>query len=252
MESAGVSIEPIATSPPQSLYTMDFLRPVDTTGSEIQLSVPPTVVLPMDTSANGLMNAFFSYFFSSHPFVLPPIHIKSEIAKRRPSLNHLELAIQYIGSFYVNGADTNAYKAALLATLHQIQVSGPRDPFLVQSQLLCAIGLHMAGQEEDASQVLSSCIRLAKDLRMNEHLFSSLPPIIAESFRRTWWEIFVVDGLFSGVHAGYSSELEDEPLKLPLPGEESEYYAGVRCRAAIYIKFFTDISKVCSFCQSVY
>ncbi|KAF4951166.1 hypothetical protein FGADI_7656 [Fusarium gaditjirri] len=50
--------------------------------------------------------------------------------------------------------------------------------------------------------------------------------IIEESWRRTWWELYVVDALMSGVHQTNIFVLHDVPTDVGLPCEEDQYLTG--------------------------
>lgn len=160
--------------------------------------------------------------------MLLPYEHTLELLQRSP-LPHLELAIQYIGSFYVPTAPTAEYRDTLRQ--YVLQYTGPKDATLVQALLLLAVGLHIQNDDEDSARVLTPAVPLALELGLNHRDFAYLHgegnTLLEESWRRTWWELFVVDGLMSGVNQKYMMQLPGVKSTVPLPCEEAEYAPGV-------------------------
>ncbi|TKA74340.1 hypothetical protein B0A49_02935 [Cryomyces minteri] len=147
-----------------------------------------------------------------------------ELLKKK-TLPHLEAAIQYVGLCYLSTSSSEAIRDSLdHALFHQ---SLPRDGFTVQTMLLFAIALHANDEADKASQVLHSAVTMALELGMNRQDFASDNglgnPLMQESWRRTWWELYVVDGLIAAVSQSTSFELRDVTSDVPLPCEECEY-----------------------------
>jgi hypothetical protein len=199
------------------------------------LGLPPTPQLLLDTSSNGLINAFYMFFFPAHPFVLPRVQMLEMFGKSR--FPELQLAIKYIGSFYVFGSPQEICEQALNQAL--AAYSGPKDAMFVQAMVLYAIGLHMAAREPESAPVMYSAIRTALELGMNLRSYSmtngGIGTIMEECLRRTWWEIFVLDGMFSGVNLDYSIQLTNVTSDIPLPVEESDYVNGVSAVSGVRV-----------------
>jgi hypothetical protein len=51
--------------------------------------------------------------------------------------------------------------------------------------------------------------------------------VLEESWRRTWWEMYVLDGMIAGVHERSSFRLNEMPFEVLLPCEEHEFVSGV-------------------------
>jgi hypothetical protein len=173
------------------------------------------------------MSAFYVFFFPAHPFLLPRGPMLEMLQKTRNV--HLELAIQYIGSFYVPVAPTEAYQASLQQML--TQPNYPKDGTLVQSLLLLALGLHIADKRDDSATIMYSALNMAVELGMNQRSYATnnggTGTILEESWRRTWWELYVVDGMFAGVNPEYTQQLQSVATNIPLPVEEADYANGV-------------------------
>ncbi|KIW09045.1 hypothetical protein, variant [Verruconis gallopava] len=179
-----------------------------------------------DASETGLMNAFYTYFHPTHPF-LPPNHCLNLFDGWQTS--HLELAMKYIGSLYIPSARSGDYQNAIQQLVAQDAL--PMDGTKVQTLLLFAIGLHMSGFEQESAEVMRAVAKLACDLGMNRNEyavhFGQGQPLLEECWRRTWWEVFVCDGFFTGVNPmHYQLTLHGIRQEVFLPCEEDEFLSG--------------------------
>ncbi|KKA22078.1 C6 transcription factor [Rasamsonia emersonii CBS 393.64] len=111
-----------------------------------------------------------------------------------------------------------------------VRTADPRNGFTVQSMLLLAIVTHAHGREDEANQILRSAVDLALELGMDRAAFarenSMGSSLWEESWRRTYWELYIVDGLFAGLREQSTFSLYGRPSDLSLPCEEEEYHAG--------------------------
>jgi len=98
--------------------------------------------------------------------------------------------------------------------------------------LLLATGLHIENDDEDSASVLSSAVALALDLGMHyrdfAHIHGEGNTLIEESWRRTWWELFIIDGMMGGVNQKYTLQLMQVDMDVSLPCDEADYAAHVR------------------------
>lgn len=208
-----------------SLAPLDFMNGGLDVRNQLALAPNAAHELPVDSSANGLINAFYVYFHPAHPFLLP----YPQMIQHLDRFSHLALAMQYVGSFYVPVAPTNSYEEALQQRL--MQMSQSRDGTVVQAMLLYSIGLHIRNKEEESATAMYAAINMAQDLGMSQRGYASSSggngTRLEESLRRTWWELFVVDGMYAGVNPGYVLQLHVAPMNLPLPCEDVDYASGV-------------------------
>ncbi|KAK6521255.1 hypothetical protein TWF506_001479 [Arthrobotrys conoides] len=177
--------------------------------------------VPPQPTAN-LIQLYYAYFHSAHPFILPPAYlIKTAAAK----LTQLLPVMRFIGSFYAPSAPHQSFRDAADFTL--FQQNAPRNSFTVQAMLLFAIGLHADNLQERSGQVKDIAIEMALELGMNLEGFAEAAgegdPVIEESWRRTWWELYFLDGIFAGVHQRDCFRLWSVECTVPLPCEEQEY-----------------------------
>jgi hypothetical protein len=176
------------------------------------------------------MQLYYAYFHASHPFCLPAAHLIKTPAHH---LTVLLPVMRYIASFFAKLAPTEAFcreaEIALFGSVHP----PAKDAFTVQALLLFAIGLHSEGEQARSAQVKGFATDLALELGMNQKEFSERiggpgesGRVLEESWRRTWWELYFVDGLMAGVHQRDNFKLWSVECTVPLPCEELDYAAG--------------------------
>ncbi|KAI9711429.1 MAG: hypothetical protein M1812_007174 [Candelaria pacifica] len=185
-----------------------------------------TLNAEVDVAAE-FVEAYYFYSHAAHPFLMPRAHMLPILQTR--SLHHLETVMKYIGASYISQAATRSFAQGLEKELYG--GSYPQDGFMVQAMLLFAIGLDANNQQQRASQVLRDAQDLAQALGLQRREFASIngegSAALEESWRRTWWELYVVDGMFAGVHKISSSKLASVSTDVLLPCEEIDYVAGV-------------------------
>ena len=191
----------------------------------IAMAQPPVIGLP-----ERCLDAFYHYFYSGHPFVLPKEVLLTLVNDNSIELGHLVAAMRYIGSLYIDVSPARAMffdEAMRLAYLP----SCAKDGFLVQTLIMLIVGLDGSCDQERARQLLADVERIALDIGLNQRDFASTNgrgnPVIEESWRRTWWDLFVVDGMIAGVHRMTNFILFDVSADVALPCEEHQYLAGV-------------------------
>jgi hypothetical protein len=71
-------------------------------------------------------------------------------------------------------------------------------------------------------------VDMALELGMNRQEFSVNNGegcnVLEESWRRTWWELYVIDGLLAAIHQRNTFRLYNIPTDVPLPCEEVDYF----------------------------
>lgn len=188
------------------------------------LPTPPAI----NTSNTGLLAAYYVYFHPAHPFLLPKPQMLELLSTGH--FAHLNLAIQYIGSLYIPPVRRGAQEKELQNVLANADIT--RDGIMVQAMLLYSIGLHISDHEEQSAQVMQATIDLALELGMDKRDFAirngTNSAVMEESIRRTWWEVFVLDGLNAGVNSQYTLKLLGHQSSIDLPCEERDYESGVR------------------------
>jgi hypothetical protein len=173
------------------------------------------------------IEAFFYHFYPAHPFILPRANFFA-LRKEKP-VHALEAAMRYVGSFYVSQAPTVSF--GLEAERSVYHVDCPKDGFRVQAMLILAIGLDGYTHQEKALQILLNAQDIALEIGMNKREFAFIngngSAVLEESWRRTWWEMYVVDGMIAGVHQRSTFRMKELVSDVTLPCEEKEYISGV-------------------------
>jgi hypothetical protein len=105
--------------------------------------------------------------------------------------------------------------------------------------------MHMNDMERESAIVLKSAITMAYDIGLCQKEWSELSGVhhtpLEEFYRRTFWELYVVDGLFAGVNPEHSLQMADLDVKdYPLPMEDYDYNMGTVVRFFTLLPF-TDI-----------
>lgn len=199
-------------------------------------SAIPHVQPPVTTLAERCFDAFYHYFHAAHPFVLPKEYFLRLLKEgNTPGLNVVMAAIRYIGSLFLDAGPAKA--TYLEEAIRQCYLpTTTKDGFLIQALLLIIIGLDGSCQQEKARELLADCERFAIEIDLNKRQFASLHghgnPVVEESWRRTWWDLFVCDGMIAGVHRITNFLLFDIQNDVGLPCEEQQYLTGVRTSRA--------------------
>ncbi|PYH43349.1 Zn(II)2Cys6 transcription factor [Aspergillus saccharolyticus JOP 1030-1] len=172
-----------------------------------------------DITHDAMIQLYYHHFHRSHPVLLPRRALASSVAQHVPDfIPHI---MRYIGSHYTatptlkDGYYQPAY-TALTAT---------KDGFHVQGLLLLSILEHSHGREEAARRLLREAIQVAYSIGMHTQGFarenSRGYPVLEESWRRTWWELYVTEGLMAAMGSGQcevlSSGWEDSDVWLASP-----------------------------------
>lgn len=106
--------------------------------------------------------------------------------------------MQYIGSMYVPDVDSSEARAIAMGNFDP--QSMPSNGFTVQALLLAAIAVYADDKLENARVVLDGAINMAIELGMHHRTFATMEvdPVLAESWRRTYWFMYITDSGFAG------------------------------------------------------
>ncbi|KAK4456635.1 hypothetical protein QBC42DRAFT_214462 [Cladorrhinum samala] len=203
----------------------------------------PQVQPPVTTLAERCFDAFYHYFHAGHPFVLPKEFFLRLLKEgTTPNLNVVMAAMRYLGSLYVDAGPARATYLDEAIRLCYLP-STPKDGFLIQALLLIIIGLDGNCNQEKARELLADCERFAIEIDLNKREFASIHgrgnPVLEESWRRTWWDLYVCDGMIAGVHRVTNFLLFDIQADVGLPCEEQQYLTG-RIPSPAYMEDFDD------------
>ena len=175
---------------------------------------------------DGLIDLFYKYFWPAHPFIVPRL-----LLKREPFIvpNHLTKIMCFVGSHYMRGYDRDYLRVAIIAEL-----SGDLsdDVFTVQALLLFGMISFARYEESQGCEMVDRAVTLALKLNMNRKTCTKFnldgSPVLLESFFRTWWELYVVNGLMSMVSGSkLPFRLQHIASDVPLPGPDHAYSKGL-------------------------
>ncbi|KAI5460511.1 hypothetical protein BGZ63DRAFT_454775 [Mariannaea sp. PMI_226] len=137
--------------------------------------------------------------------------------------------MRWIGSLYITNRPTCL---RLFEEAHRLVYSSniAKDGFLVQAMLLLIIGLDGSRRREKVNKLLADIERISQQIGLNTRSFAALNgrgmAILEESWRRTWWDLYVVDAMIAGVHRTTNFLLYDVPVNVALPCEEDQFLSG--------------------------
>ena len=139
------------------------------------------------------------FVHKAHPFVLPRYYFNAHLEVDPTSLQYLLPVMHYIGSLYAPRSSSVDLRVAAIAKLDRAAL--PSTTFHVQALLLLAIAMYSEDDLEQARTYLYRAICMALGLGMNTQDFAIIDvatdPCLAESWRRTWWSLYITDGLIS-------------------------------------------------------
>lgn len=164
------------------------LPPLDIGQEVVALDSQKALPIGLDLRERCI-EAFYYHFYPAHPFLLP--RAKLFALRKEKNLDHLEAAMRYVGSFYVEKANTTAL--AMEAERSVYHADCIKDSFKVQAMLILVIGLDGYTYQEKALQILIDAQDLALELGMNLREYAQIngegSVQLEESWRRTWWEV---------------------------------------------------------------
>jgi hypothetical protein len=189
-------------------------------------------LLDHDWSAAGdhHLELYYKHFHRLHPCVLPRRILDNlrEQQSYQPRLELLLSVMRSIGSLY---APSSQHIPAKITS----RVTPGSDPlqnaFSVQCLLLNSIALYWCGEEESSREEMDLAITIALSISMQSRTFASIHglgiPALEESWRRTWWQLCIVDAYYAAMLHSISPLLIRPDITTELPCEEAEYESGV-------------------------
>ncbi|KAH1552758.1 hypothetical protein KXV36_009377 [Aspergillus fumigatus] len=178
---------------------------------------------------DALIDAYYKKFHKSHPFVLPRKHLAKmyQDLGRQPRFTPLIAVLRFIGDLYTSKSWSIPLQEYTETCFAQ---AAPSDPIMVQCRLLYSVALFWHDYKADAKREMDRATKLAIDLQMFRQEFAAShgadDPVLKESWRRTWWMLFIVDAYYAGTLGTMNLTVVDIPATVELPCEESEYESG--------------------------
>lgn len=152
-----------------------------------------------------------------------------------PGGHALVAAMRWAGSLFLR-TTSQAARDSLFTKAHDLttDVVTPRSGYLAQAMLVLVIAMDGMCNRTASAELLAKLEGLAVEIGLHRRDFATQHSteaiglaVSAESWRRTWWELYVVDALVAGVHRRTSFPLYYVESDVALPCEEDEYLRGV-------------------------
>lgn len=189
-----------------------------------------------------LIHLYYVHFAPFHNILVPHARFASQ---NYPP--YLRAVVYLIGSQFTSGFSSVALRATADALLDRGQDASLS---FVQASLLHAITLHARADRVSALTWLSRASDVAIQLGLNQRnaasAFGGQDVLLQESVRRTWWELYVVDGYLAAVHRQTDFRCNKVTLDAALPCEEAEYREGMASPESTTLedfdsRFFSDV-----------
>lgn len=182
-----------------------------------------------EIETDPLITSYYKYFHRFHPFLLPH---KAFIRVHRDVSSRLDLApviavMRVVGHLYT----AQELFTPLRDHAETCIAQAPPSPIVVQCRLLYSIVLFWHNFKAGANHEIRSAVKLAVDLKMFRQEFASDHgagnPVLMESWRRTWWMLYIVDAYYAGTLGTMNFSVFDIDATVDLPCEEREYESEV-------------------------
>ena len=176
------------------------------------------------------LDLYYTYFHNAHPIVLPRHFFNHRLETNRYSLRHLLPVMEFIGSLFT----TKTIKDDLRSRVESILLLNnlPETGFTVQALLILAIAVQSCNEFSRGREIMDRAIGIALDINLQSRSFATVngegSPVLEESWRRTWWLLYLSDGMFAGIRRCPEFSLFKVPADVHIPCEEAEYQSGVR------------------------
>jgi hypothetical protein len=178
-----------------------------------------------------MLKRYYASFHRAHPVVLPSYAMKLRIHNNEHSIRHLLPSMQFIASLYEEAPLNMARDRSRIEDVVSSIESPPSDGFTVQALLLIAIATHSNDDFVYARELLDKAVQSALAIGMNTQSFArdngEGDPVMEESWRRTWWLLYMTDGIFSRIRHCSTFSLHGVRADVDIPCEEALYHAGV-------------------------
>jgi hypothetical protein len=149
-----------------------------------------------------------------------------------PGMKLLTVVMRFVGSLFTTKVASAPLEAQVNIALGEIQPY--TTGFEVQALIIYSSAVYWHDDLPRARDLLDTATRKALTLGMNMRQFaienSMGDPVLAESWRRTWWQLYATDAhIASSNHVNaFGTSQRDIPATVELPCEEANYNSGVR------------------------
>ena len=168
------------------------------------------------------VDLYYRHFHKAHPILLP-----QHFSHLRPWPWYLRDVASLIGSQYC--AHSHEFDIPSFFS-SGLDICSDKTVEMVQARVLAVIFLHACARPEIGLVQLDKALDLALDIGLDSEWFAAAQglthPMLAESVRRTWWELHTVDSYIAGFHHKFTFRTLGKNVDVCLPCEEHQYESG--------------------------
>ncbi|KAF4453175.1 hypothetical protein F53441_4114 [Fusarium austroafricanum] len=177
---------------------------------------------------DALVISYYTNFHNFHPFAPPFQHLVRLSQHSSFNFDTLISVMRLIGHLYNAHRWSDSLSNNANALISQLS---PSDPMVVQSRLLYSIALFWHNFRPEAKEQIDTAVDIAVKLGMNKQDFAAAngagDAVMIESWRRTWWMTWIVDGYYAGTLGTMNIRTLHVESTVDLPCEEADYELGM-------------------------
>ncbi|KAJ6445164.1 quinate dehydrogenase [Purpureocillium lavendulum] len=185
---------------------------------------------PISVANDALIHLYYKCFHRFHPCVLPRKRLEHywRNASSPPGLKPLIFVMRFIGAIFcvsepvVSPPSEQQVEAILTETS-----TASDDYFMAQSHLLFSIVLYWRGKPQRSRLHMDRVVDMAFASGMFSRDFAmrhgANDAVLAESLRRTWWQIYIVDAYYAAIKRSGTFRANTVEPTADLPCEEEDY-----------------------------
>lgn len=192
LPTAGVSEAPIDLSLELHVSTASSTSSITASGDAEGLT----------NSDSQFLSLYYTFFHAAHPCILPLAAFKNRLAD--PRVHPVLQVASYIGSIFDRASQfSETWSQRAQNAIFEIRSKAIPDPFDVQAILLYSIAIYWCNEPKHGVELLNEAIQKAVAIGMNKNEFARTygegNPVLEESWRRTWWVIYITDAHIAGI-----------------------------------------------------
>lgn len=182
---------------------------------------------------NYLLDQYYLYFHDSHSWLPPKTTMRRLIESRPDEVRFTTTVIAYIGSVYSNNVETDPLRRRAFQ-----MASGPLSNSIWDVQALLSLSIAACGEGhvDLCGSFFNTALEIALGLGLQNKSFASAEedPVLAESYRRTYWALYFHGSVRTvREHLGYF-QLFSTSVTTELPCDEWDYQTGVSAAACFF------------------
>ncbi|KAL7919751.1 hypothetical protein ACQKWADRAFT_315361 [Trichoderma austrokoningii] len=231
-----------------SLIDPSLFTPPDDSWSSSSVVLPASDLQSIDIAKDAFIDAYYSCFHRYHPCVLPRRFFEQYLQNpaRQDELRPLVCLMRFVGSIYLSCHQPSLRPKCiqleeLVSSTLAHMTATPMSLFMVQYHLIYSICLYWRGNAPKSRIHMGMARQLALDLGMHRREFaaghSNGDAVVEESWRRTWWQVYIVDAFYSAIRRKADFPSYHIEATTDLPCEEEEYERGTIPRPRTWEEF---------------